>query len=162
MSYTTLVQLMNDWNWFLSGLSAGGFAVFFSRWMSRKKETQHQRSLAALALIELHTNCKEMVRCLDFLAFVSQPNFTNRSSWDEAKLPLTHYLKAEDFAAIEDAYRKMKLLENIIKEAEKHSTNKIVNISKQTIPYARKAFDILQKASNITDLTFPKSEFENR
>ena len=159
--YPPIVKFMDDWNWLLSGLSAGGFAVFFSRWISKEKDLQHQRSLAALALIELHANCKEMIHCIDYIGFTYNPNFTKRSLWDEAKLPLTHYLKAEDFAAIEAAYREMKSLENIVKEVEKHSTVKIVNISNQTIPYARKAFDILQKASNITELTFPKSEFEN-
>ena len=158
--YSPIVQFMNEWDWFLSGLSAGAFAVFFSRRISREKELQHKKSLATLALIELHANCKEMIHCIDCIGFTYNPNFTKRSLWDEAKLPLTHYLKAEDFTAIEAAYREMKLLENIIKETEKHSINEIFDIIKQTIPYARKAFDILQKASGTTELTFPKSDFE--
>lgn len=159
--YPPIVKFMDDWNWLLSGLSAGGFAVFFSRWISKEKDLQHQRSLAALALIELNANCEDMVQSFDFPSFIYHANFTTRSSWDEAKLPLTHYLHPKDFETIEAAYREMKLFENILNEQFKHTPKKLTDAGVNAISHAQKAFDILQKASGITELTFPKSEFEN-
>lgn len=45
-SYQILIQFMSEWNWLLSGLSAGGFAILFN-WLMNRKRTAYNKKLSS-------------------------------------------------------------------------------------------------------------------
>lgn len=147
MSYTTLVQFMNEWNWLLSGLSAGAFAVFFNWFMNRKQAENSKKTLIYFVLLELRTNYERTINHTKMLS-VGQRNlnpFINRHEWNNARNSLSRILPAETLAKIEIIYRSYTEIEAILCRPIINSIDELYIRYQKTIKLTQEAAASLNK-----------------
>lgn len=147
MSYTTLVQFMNEWNWLLSGLSAGAFAVFFNWLLNRKRVENNQKSLISLVIIELHMNCLRTNNCIKSLSTENRilKPFITRHEWNNARQTLTYVLPPDTITDIEFAYQCYQELEERLLRPNIDDIGKLADSYHGTLAFTQNAITHLNK-----------------
>ncbi len=147
MSYNTLVQLMNDWNWLLSGLSAGAFAIIFNWLINRKKSDNYQQSLIKLVLLELFFNCTKMNQYLEahFHGHPKSESFVRRRDWEIAYHLLAQVLPSDSSIKIELAYQAYAEMENILCQSHIDDISELHYRYRTTVILTQDAFKYLNE-----------------
>ena len=130
LSYQALVRLMNEWNWLLSGLSAGAFAVFFNWLISREKNSNNKKALISLVLIELFMNYSRTNDCMEILHAQRNTSFRpfiNRREWNNARQTLTYALPTGIITDIEFAYQCFQVLEEQVLRSNVNDINRLID-----------------------------------
>lgn len=82
MTYQALVQIMSDWNWLLSGLSAGAFAAFFSWFINEMKNKPnlqiYQRPKAPSYYFPAENNADNYVAPYRLVSWIRLENLSER------------------------------------------------------------------------------------
>lgn len=157
LSYQILVRLMSEWNWLLSGLSAGGFAVFFNWLISRKKNSNHKKALISFVLIELYMNYSQISNCMEILHAqrnTSFRSFINKHEWDNARQTLTYTLPTGIITDIDFAYRCHQLLEDKLLRSNFYDINRLINEYNELFPITQNAISYLNREIN-EDIELP-------
>lgn len=155
--YPVLLEIMDDWNWLLSGLSAGGFAVFFNWLISREKNSNHKKALISFVLIELYMNYSRTSDCMETLHAqrnTSFRSFINKHEWDNARQTLTYTLPTGIITDIDFAYRCHQLLEDKLLHSNLYDINRLINEYNELFPITQNAISHLNREIN-EDIELP-------
>ena len=165
MSYTTLVQLMNDWDWLLSGFSAGGFAIFLNWLISREKSSNNKKALISFVLIELYMNYSRTSDCMEILHAqrnTSFRSFVNRHEWNNARQTLTYALPTGIITDIEFAYQCYQELEEKLLHPNRYDINRLINEYNELFPITQNAITHLNREINENIELPPPIDFTQR
>lgn len=163
--YPALLEIMDDWNWLLSGLSAGGFAVFFNWLISREKNSNHKKALISFVLIELSMNYSRTNDCMRLLhprRHTRFHPFVNRHEWNNARQTLTYALPTGIITDIEFAYQLYNLLEDRLRDFNPNSRNELIDLYELIVTVTQNAITHLNREINENIELPPPIDFTQR